>query len=271
MFTRYDANSSGVLEKDEWGAIRGGGAEDADKNKDNKITKEELGEWMSSRMSQGGRGGSRGRGSSEGRGDRGRGSSEGRGDRGSGRSGSRDSRSRSSQSSDSSSSAAGSYRGLNSDERLSQIEDLPDWFGDLDANRDGQVMMSEYYASWSTKKASDFGQFDLNDDGIVTPTEAIAAAQDGAVRGAGGSSRSRDRRSSRTSSSSESRSSGSRSSSKVDRYRKHAANWLEKFDTDKNGVLSTEEWSKDGFTYTTADGDGDGKVTVNELAEAMAK
>jgi Ca2+-binding EF-hand superfamily protein len=161
---------------------------------------------------------------------------------------------------------------MDADERLSKYEDLPEWFGDLDANRDGQVMMDEYYASWSEKKATDFRQFDLNDDGIVTPKEAIAAGQDGAVRGAGGSSRSRSRErgSSRTSSSS--RSSRSRSSGgRAEQYRKHAANWLQKFDSDKDGVLAKEEWSKEGFTYTTADTDGDGKVTVNELAEAMAK
>ena len=113
----------------------------------------------------------------------------------------------------------------------------------------------------------------------MTPKEAIAAGQDGAVRGAGGSSRSRSRDggTSRTSSSSGKSSSGSRSSrgrssgSRADQYRKHAANWLQKFDTDKDGVLTKEEWSKDGFTYTTADADGDDKVTVNELAEAMAK
>ena len=259
MFGRYDKNKSGVLEKDEWGSIRGGGAEDADKNKDQKISKEELSEWMSSRMSRGGWGG-RGRGSSEGRGDR---SSRGR-SRGSRSESSRDERS------NTASSAPGSYRGMDTDERLSKYEDLPEWFGDLDANRDGQVMMAEYYASWSEKKASDFRQFDLNDDGIVTPKEAIAAGQDGAVRGSGSSSRSRDRGSSRTSSSS--RSSRSRSSGgRAEQYRKHAANWLQKFDSNKDGVLAKEEWSKEGFTYTTADADGDEKVTVNELAEAMAK
>ena len=265
MFGRADKNQSGVLEKDEWGGIRGGGAEDADKNKDQKITKEEFSAWMSNRMSQGGGWGGRGRG----------GSSGDRGDRGS-RSRSRGSRSESSSErrSNTASSAPGSYRGMDTDERLSKFEDLPEWFGELDANRDGQVMMAEYYASWSEKKASDFQQFDLNDDGIVTPKEAIAAGQDGAVRGAGGSSRSRsrDRGTSRTSSSSSSRSSRGRSSgSRADQYRKHAANWLQKFDTDKDGVLAKEEWSKDGFTYTTADADGDDKVTVNELAEAMAK
>ena len=270
MFGRADQNQSGVLEKDEWGGIRGGGAEDADKNKDQKITKEEFSAWMSNRMSQGGGWGGRGRG----------GSSGDRGDRGS-RSRSRGSRSESSSEkrSNTASSAPGSYRGMDTDERLSEFEDLPEWFGELDANRDGQVMMAEYYASWSEKKASDFQQFDLNDDGIVTPKEAIAAGQDGAVRGAGGSSRSRSRDggTSRTSSSSGKSSSGSRSSrgrssgSRADQYRKHAANWLQKFDTDKDGVLTKEEWSKDGFTYTTADADGDDKVTVNELAEAMAK
>ena len=56
-----------------------------------------------------------------------------------------------------------------------------------------------------------------------------------------------------------------------EKYREHAANWLKKFDADKDGILSKEEWSKDDFTYTTADADKDGTVTLNELAEAMKK
>ena len=49
---------------------------------------------------------------------------------------------------------------------------LPSWFASRDANRDGQVSMSEYSRSWSSSAADDFRRYDLNDDGIVTAKEA---------------------------------------------------------------------------------------------------
>jgi len=41
-----------------------------------------------------------------------------------------------------------------------------------DANGDGQVSMSEYSRSWSSSAVSEFRRYDLNDDGIITATEA---------------------------------------------------------------------------------------------------
>ncbi len=52
---------------------------------------------------------------------------------------------------------------------------LPSWFTEKDANEDGQVMMSEFAASWSDAKAAEFSRSDLNGDGIITAKECLKA------------------------------------------------------------------------------------------------
>jgi hypothetical protein len=50
--------------------------------------------------------------------------------------------------------------------------DLPSWFKSRDRNSDGQVQMSEYTRSWSSRMVAEFRRYDLNDDGVITPKEA---------------------------------------------------------------------------------------------------
>ncbi len=54
---------------------------------------------------------------------------------------------------------------------------LPGWFLESDANRDGQVAMSEYSRAWSNAKAAEFARIDRNKDGIITPKECLKAAR----------------------------------------------------------------------------------------------
>ena len=55
---------------------------------------------------------------------------------------------------------------------------LPDWFVERDSNEDGQVAMCEYATYWSDAKALEFGFYDLNNDGIITPLECLEADED---------------------------------------------------------------------------------------------
>jgi hypothetical protein len=48
---------------------------------------------------------------------------------------------------------------------------LPGWFKSRDKNGDGQVAMSEYGRTWTTRLVDEFRQYDANDDGIITPME----------------------------------------------------------------------------------------------------
>lgn len=64
-----------------------------------------------------------------------------------------------------------SYRFKSPVERLPA--GLPSWFRSRDANRDGQVAMSEYSRTWTDRTAEEFRRLDLNNDGFVTPKECL--------------------------------------------------------------------------------------------------
>lgn len=63
------------------------------------------------------------------------------------------------------------YRFLSPAERWP--EGLPDWFARKDTDGDGQVAMAEYASFWTISSANEFGRYDLNGDGIITPRECL--------------------------------------------------------------------------------------------------
>jgi Ca2+-binding EF-hand superfamily protein len=158
MMRRYDRDGNGVLERDkgEWEGIRGDPNE-IDRNKDGRIDREEMVARVATYMG-GDRGGDRGdnRGGDQ-SGDRG-------GNRGGDRGGNRGQESKDSRK---------SYRFLSAGERLP--EGLPSWFKEKDKDGDGQITMAEFSSTWTDSEARKFLRYDLNDDGIVTPDECLAA------------------------------------------------------------------------------------------------
>jgi hypothetical protein len=185
VLRRYDSNQNGVLDKDEWGQMRRDPTA-ADRDQDGRITLDELAIWLAER-------GRQHQEESPGPGDPpgpggwprpeglpGPGGWPPPGD-GSGES----QHAEASEASPSASPAAAiaaspgrkSYRFLSAKERLPA--GLPDWFTTRDANGDGQLSMAEYAGSWSDGTIQEFGNFDLNADGIVTAKECIKAASSG--------------------------------------------------------------------------------------------
>lgn len=65
-----------------------------------------------------------------------------------------------------------SYRIATPAEKLP--DDLPSWFKEKDANRDGQVAMHEYARRWNDSTARRFVGLDKNDDGVITAEEAAS-------------------------------------------------------------------------------------------------
>lgn len=61
--------------------------------------------------------------------------------------------------------------------------DIPDWFRERDANRDGQVAMTEYSSDWTEARMTAFKSLDQNSDGIITPTECLASPSEDSDRG----------------------------------------------------------------------------------------
>jgi RNA polymerase sigma factor (sigma-70 family) len=51
---------------------------------------------------------------------------------------------------------------------------VPDWFQKLDADKDGQISLYEWCSAG--KSVEEFRHWDLNDDGFITPDEAVAVA-----------------------------------------------------------------------------------------------
>ena len=165
-----------------------------------------------------------------------------------------------------------SYRRVPAVERMP--EGLPEWFARDDANGDGQIAMAEYATSWSSSVLDDFNQFDLNQDGMITPRECLRAVENEAERGGsiggGSSSSSEDSSEDRDESdsdSSESSESSTGSASDLDpRYMTYAKGLVDKYDTNSDGALSKEEWSSMSKDPSAADIDGNGKITSEEYA-----
>ncbi|MEC7565281.1 MAG: hypothetical protein VX738_06310 [Planctomycetota bacterium] len=248
ILQRYDSNKSGVIEKDEWKNFRSDPSA-ADTNKDNKITKDELGKWMSSRFSQsrGGEGQSGGAGSSRG--------------------GSRGSSGGNSGGSGEDVAGNGSYRFRLPQEGLP--EGLPKWYRDRDTNRDGQIAMSEYTGEWTEKTLAEYYAYDANRDGIVTPAEALETTEGGFVRGVSQPPSSSKRGSSESSDSKPSAGPGEPDA----KFVSFAVRTIAKYDENKNGYLDGEEVStgvsKSSMIKTTSDANSDGKITPKELAISL--
>jgi len=160
LLNQHDANQNGVLEKDEWKNLKTE-HQSADTNKDNVITLEELTAKIASYASSSSTSSSASTGSApassggpqQGRrtwGNNGPGGKPGDKEKGDTRK---------------------SYRVATATERLPK--GLPDWFARNDTDADGQVMMSEYMTEFTETKAADFAKYDINSDGVITPSECL--------------------------------------------------------------------------------------------------
>lgn len=156
IFDRYDNNKDNLLQEEERSGYRWVNLKEADTNGDNLVSEQELASFLARRA-----------GSSE--------------------SADADSSTRSTSSVTSVSSPVQSarivgsplrsgqrsFRFLTARERLP--EGLPSWFAQKDADADGQVMMVEWAAVWTDEQIDAFAAIDRNQDGIITPKEALAS------------------------------------------------------------------------------------------------
>ncbi len=249
-FNRYDRNKNGRLDRDEWGSMRTNPA-DADTDHNNTITREEYTRWTAKRYAGSSWGGWGSRRSEPKSSDRSKRDSERR-----------------------------IYSYVAPHDRLPR--GLDSWFIEADANRDGQVAMAEFATSFDAAVVKNFREFDLNSDGIITPQEFLAADKDGAKYG-GGSRRSATPRSSSPPPRSAAPPVVKSSPRSVDSQPKPASlvpvsgapvkispahqtiyrKLFDKFDTNRDGALVEEEWSK--MSRPPKDADGNGRITLGEF------
>ncbi|MBI2481311.1 MAG: hypothetical protein HYV60_22515 [Planctomycetia bacterium] len=281
-FRRYDSNGDGILDKAE--LARGRWSEDPltfDRNHDGKLTLSEMAVRYAqrrvveekSRATQtasrstaptANRGGDRASRGGFGGGIGGGGGEEGRSffsRRDAGDGGERAVAAASPSSSTEAVETRKSYRVKTVTERLPK--GLPDWFARSDANADGQVAMAEFATAWSDSVLSEFRQFDQNRDGMITASEALNAVNNGAVRG----STSSPSPTTTVSSTSTTASASTGEALKIDpRYVAYYQKLLSKYDTNGDGALVAGEYKAMSKDPSAADSDGDGRISVNELA-----
>ena len=58
-------------------------------------------------------------------------------------------------------------------------EDLPEWFYELDVNRDRQIAMHEFTTEWTDEKLAEFEKLDASGDGLLTAAEVTANKTEG--------------------------------------------------------------------------------------------
>ncbi len=176
ILERYDDNKNGVLESDEAKDMRGGG-ERYDSNKDGKVTLDELTVVLAGFTSSSG-GSDDNRSSSSSRDDSRRDDwrrDDSRRPESSDRRpmwGRRDDERSKETSNTSDNDKRLSYRFTPAIERLPK--GTPSSFIDKDENEDGMVSMHEFASRWTSSEVAKFQELDLDNDGVITPAEAIA-------------------------------------------------------------------------------------------------
>lgn len=172
-----------------------------------------------------------------------------------------------------------SYRRRPPIERLP--EGIPDWFPRDDADGDGQIAMNEFSASWTEGVLAEYNQFDLNRDGLITPSECMAAKNNGAVRGGGAGPASSGTPAPAvsaapgsgtapavpTASAAAPAASSGAAPAKIDpRYYEYFKKVVIKYDANNDGELTPNEWSSMSKNPEAADTDRNGRITIEEYA-----
>jgi Ca2+-binding EF-hand superfamily protein len=157
-------------------------------------------------------------------------------------------------------------------------EGLPGWFATRDQNMDFQVAMSEYSDSWSNEIVEEFMKFDTNGDGVITAEECVKAVEAGvsATNAVASSEASSSRPSSAVPTaavppSTSGMPAATSTPSKLpvvadEKVRAMAEKIVKRNDTNGDGALTANEWSKMLFDIKPADTDQDGRITIPEYA-----
>ncbi len=173
-----------------------------------------------------------------------------------------------------------SYRSTSARDKANAVKGLPDWFARSDADADGQVLMSEYSNSWTDEKVAEFAKFDMNSDGIITSRECLAALKNGGSSSSSSSTSSTGtlpRISSTTSTPTASSSAPSTSivapagQNASDANRDWAKRQIERYDRNKDGQLTVDEWSLMIIKPEGADANKDGIITLEEYTQFRSK
>lgn len=141
-------------------------------------------------------------------------------------------------------------------------EGLPRFFNERDLNADGQVSMSEYTSDWTSSRIAEFYSWDGNGDGVITTAEAQSGSNRGLIASTAPRGVRPETNKPRTSGS-------SADTGPVEPSEKmiaYARNIIQRYDKDEDGALIETEWKSMLLSPAAADADGDGRLTVMEYA-----
>lgn len=236
VIRRFDRNQDGVLSGDEISSRFSGNPLDFDRNKDGRLTESELAVRYARRRE-------------------GRAESEKREERRS------DSSRRKPAEAPDVFNGRKSYRATSG---RSAPEGLPGFFTDKDSNGDGQVTMAEFSSDWTNEVVREFFASDLNRDGVITAAEALRVVENPGLGSAMGS----------TGSGGGSKSAGSTSSGVPsgpidEKYIKVGQRIIDRYDKNGDKALTASEWEKMLMSPADADGNRDGRITVEEYGAWM--
>ncbi|MDA7905036.1 EF-hand domain-containing protein [Rhodopirellula sp.] len=146
-------------------------------------------------------------------------------------------------------------------------EGLPGTFTDKDGNGDGQVTMAEFAKEWNNDVVAEFLDSDFNGDGVITADEALKKVEKGSVSqlAATYSGKTRSSKSAASAAPAPAASGGKAD----DKYVKLGQRIIDRYDKNKDGQLTASEWGKMLMSPAAADGDRNGKITVQEYASWM--
>ncbi len=145
-------------------------------------------------------------------------------------------------------------------------EGLPGEFTDKDGNGDGQVTMAEFAKEWNDDVVAEFFDSDFNGDGVITADEALKKVEKGSVSQLAAAYSGKPSSSASTASAPAASSSGGKAD---DKYVKLGQRIIDRYDKNKDGQLTASEWGKMLMSPAAADGDRNGKITVQEYANWM--
>jgi len=167
-----------------------------------------------------------------------------------------------------------SFRVGSSSGSLVRPAGLPEWFVRDDIDGDNQVAMNEFARKWDASTLEDFAKFDSNQDGYITAKECLAGVKKGYLKGSSYSSSSSSASTPSDNSKSEggstASSSGTPTASSGSATRGSSSGsvdatmleWskkrIEKVDKDKNGFLTPDEFSDSTAKFGDVDKDGNG-------------
>lgn len=139
---------------------------------------------------------------------------------------------------------------------------LPGFFGEKDTNRDGQLTMAEFAEEWSDEVVNQFFVSDLNRDGVITADEALRAVETpGGVPMASMASS--------PTTAGDASAGGGPTGPIDDKYIKVGQRIIERYDKNNDRMLTASEWEKMLMSPADADGNRDGRITIEEYAVWM--